>query len=68
MFGYRLKIEGELLARATKCAEDSGYSSLDEFLLHTIEKEIDRLMGRGDGGGETEETVKKRLQGLGYID
>ena len=50
MFGYRLKIEGELLERATKCAEDSGYSSVDEFLLHTIEKEIARLMGPGEGG------------------
>jgi hypothetical protein len=68
MFGYRLKIEGELLARASKCAEDSGYASLDEFLIHTIEKEIARLMGPGDGSSETEETVKKRLQGLGYID
>jgi hypothetical protein len=68
MFGYRLKIEGDLLARATKCAEDSGYASLDEFLIHTIEKEIARLMGPGEGGSETEETVKKRLQGLGYID
>lgn len=68
MFGYRLKIEGELLEKATKCAEASGYSSVDEFLLHTIEKEIARLMGPGDGGSETEDTVKKRLQGLGYID
>lgn len=68
MFGYRLKLEGELLEKATKCAEDSGYSSLDEFLLHTIEKEVTRLMGPGDGAAETEETVKKRLQGLGYID
>ena len=68
MFGYRLKIEGELLARASKCAQDSGYASLDEFLLHTIEKEINRLLGPGEGTPETEETVKKRLQGLGYID
>ncbi len=68
MFGYRLKIDEGLLERATKCAEDSGYSSVDEFLLHTIEKEINRLMGSSEGASETEETVKKRLQGLGYID
>ncbi len=68
MFGYRLKLEGELLERATKCAEDSGYASLDEFLLHTIEKEVNRLMGPGEAGPETAESVKKRLQGLGYID
>ncbi len=68
MFGYRLKIEGDLLEKARKCAEASGYASLDEFLLHTIEKEITRLMGPGDGEPDTEEVVKKRLQGLGYIE
>ena len=68
MFGYRLKIEGELLEKSKKCAEDSGYSSLDEFLLHTIEKEVTRLLGPGEGGSQTPEEVKKRLQGLGYIE
>ncbi len=68
MFGYRLKIEGELLEKAGKCAEASGYASLDEFLLHTIEKEVTRLLGPGDDGPKTPEEVKKRLQGLGYIE
>ena len=68
MFGYRLKIEGELLEKARKCAEASGYSSLDEFLLHTIEKEVTRLLGAGEGSPQTAEEVKKRLQGLGYIE
>ena len=68
MFGYRLKIEGELLEKARKCAEASGYSSLDEFLLHTIEKEVTRLLGPGEHGSQTAEEVKKRLQGLGYIE
>ncbi len=68
MFGYRLKLEGELLEKSKKCAEASGYASLDEFLLHTIEKEVTRLLGPGDGGPETPEEVRKRLQGLGYIE
>lgn len=67
MFGYRLKIEGELLEKSKKCAEASGYSSLDEFLLHTIEKEVTRLLGPGEGS-QTAEEVTKRLQGLGYIE
>ena len=67
MFGYRLKIEGELLEKSKKCAEASGYSSLDEFLLHTIEKEVTRLLGP-DEGTQTPEEVTKRLQGLGYIE
>jgi hypothetical protein len=68
MFGYRLKIEGELLERSQKCAEASGYASVDEFLLHTIEKEVTRLLGSSEGGSDTAEEVKKRLQGLGYIE
>lgn len=67
MFGYRLKVEGELLEKSKKCAEASGYASLDEFLLHTIEKEVTRLMGSGEGS-QTPEEVTKRLQGLGYIE
>ena len=67
MFGYRLKIEGELLEKCKKCAEASGYASLDEFLLHTIEKEVTRLLGP-DESGQTPEEVTKRLQGLGYIE
>jgi hypothetical protein len=68
MFGFRLKLEGELLEKASKCAEASGYASLEEFLLHTIEKEVNRLLGPGEGGPETPEEVRKRLQGLGYIE
>ena len=67
MFGYRLKIEGDLLERVEKCAQASGYSSVDEFLLHTIEKEVNRLLG-AEASGDTAEEVKKRLQGLGYIE
>ncbi len=68
MASYKVKLEGELLERAKQCAEASGYASVDEFVAHTLEKEIARLMGPGDGSSEPEEVVKKRLQGLGYIE
>ncbi len=68
MFGYRLKIEDPLLEKVKKCAAAAGYSSLDEFVLHTLEKEVARLEGPLDGDPESEETVRKRLQGLGYIE
>lgn len=68
MFGYRVKIDDDLLEKLKQCAEASGYSSVDEFVQHTLEKEVARLMGSGEPGSETEETVKKRLQGLGYIE
>ena len=56
-----------MLEKAKKCAEASGYASVDEFVLHTIEKEIRRL-APGQGNSESKEKVTKRLQGLGYIE
>ncbi len=68
MFGNRIKIDDELYAKAKKCAELSGYSSADEFIQHVLEKEITRIMGSDSGEGGTPEEIKKRLQGLGYIE
>lgn len=68
MFGYRVKIEGELLEKAKRCAAKAGYASLDEFVQHTLEKEVARLEGPQGGDPESEETIRKRLQGLGYIE
>ena len=67
MSSQKIKIEGELLERAKQCAEASGYASVDEFVLHTIEKEVKRL-SPGGGSTESKEKVTKRLQGLGYIE
>jgi len=47
---HKVKLEGELLEKAEQCAEASGYASVDEFVLHTIEKEIKRLMPPEQGG------------------
>ncbi len=68
MSSQKIKIEGELLEKAKKCAEVSGYASVDEFVLHTIEKEIKRLSPDQGRTSESKEKVTKRLQGLGYIE
>ncbi len=66
---HKIKLEGELLARAEQCAEASGYASVDEFVIHTIEKEIKRLLPPEQGGdAASKEKVTKHLQGLGYIE
>jgi len=66
---HKIKLEGELLTKAEQCAEASGYASVDEFVLHTIEKEIKRLMPPEQGGNAaSKEKVTKHLQGLGYIE
>jgi hypothetical protein len=69
MSSQKFKIEGELLEQARKCAETSGYASVDEFVIHTIEKEVKRLLGADQGDApDSKEMVKKRLQGLGYLE
>jgi predicted CopG family antitoxin len=60
--GTKIKIEKDLYERARKCAGLAGYSSVDEFITHLIEKELSKLEG-----AESDEEVKERLKGLGYI-
>ena len=68
MSSQKIKIEGELLEKAKQCAEASGYASVDEFVLHTIEKEVKRLAADKAGGTDSKEKVTKRLRGLAYIE
>jgi len=65
---HKVKIEGELLEQAQQCAEVCGYESVDEFVLHMLEKEIKKVLQPDEGNAPSKELVKKRLQGLGYIE
>ena len=68
MFGsHKVKIEGELLAKAKQCAEVCGYESVDEFVVHMLEKEIKKIMPPEESN-TSKEDVQKRLRGLGYIE
>jgi metal-responsive CopG/Arc/MetJ family transcriptional regulator len=63
MFGPKVKLDRELYERLARCAEAAGYSSTDEFIRHTLEKAAAAIEE-----ADSEEEIKKRLQGLGYID
>lgn len=67
MFGYKLKIEDDLLERLKRCSEMAGYSSVDEFIVHALEKEATAILG-AESSSASEEEIKKRLRGLGYIE
>lgn len=68
MFGsHKVKIEGELLDKVKQCADACGYESVDEFVIHMLEKEIKKVLPP-DESTPSKELVKKRLQGLGYIE
>ena len=63
MFGPKIKLDKDLYERLEKCAETAGYSSVEEFIRHTLERAVQSIEE-----ADSEEEVKKRLQGLGYID
>ena len=67
MFGNRIKLDDELFEKVKQCAEKAGYATVDEFVVHVLEKEVTRLLGPNQSS-DPEEQVKKRLQGLGYIE
>lgn len=58
----KVKLEKDLMDKVKKFAAMSGYSSPEEFITHCLEKEISGLEGT-----ESEEEIKKKLKGLGYI-
>jgi metal-responsive CopG/Arc/MetJ family transcriptional regulator len=58
----KVKLEKDLLEKVKKYAEMSGYSSVEEFITHCLEKEIAKLEE-----SDSEEEIKKKLKGLGYI-
>lgn len=64
MFGSsaKVKLDKALLERVKKISDIAGYSSPEEFIAHALEKELAKLEDAG-----SEEELKKRLRGLGYI-
>ncbi len=62
MFGPRIKISESLYERLQKAAAEKGYSSAEEFALHVLDR------AAGDDDTVSEEQVKERLKGLGYVE
>ncbi|MEW5901651.1 MAG: hypothetical protein AB1715_09340 [Acidobacteriota bacterium] len=58
----KIKLDKDLLAKVKKYSELSGYSSVEEFITHCLEKEVAKLEE-----SDSEEEIKKKLKGLGYI-
>ena len=58
----KVKLDKELFEKIKKFSKIAGYSSPEEFVIHCLEKEITKLEE-----SDSEEEVKKKLKGLGYI-
>jgi len=57
-----IKLNKSLFQRAAVCAEKTGYSSVEEFVEHLIQKEVARFEA-----ADSKEDVEKKLKGLGYL-
>ncbi|NOS99111.1 MAG: hypothetical protein HOP29_00605 [Phycisphaerales bacterium] len=59
----KIKIDSHLHDRVRAASEAAGYASVEEFVMHVLEKEVSRLAEAGDDAG-----VIDRLKGLGYLE
>jgi hypothetical protein len=63
MFGSRsVKFDSHLWTKLKRYADLAGYSSVDEFVTHVVEKEVAAL-----DQADSEDEVRKKLKGLGYL-
>ena len=58
-----LKLNKPLIERARAAARKAGYSSVEEFVEHAVEKELARFEQAG-----SKDDVMRQLKGLGYIE
>ncbi len=58
-----VKLNKSLCERARVLVEKAGYSSLEEFIEHAVEKDLARLEDT-----ESKEDLIKKLKGLGYLE
>ena len=61
--GNKIKLDKDLLEKVRKYSAIAGYATPEEFVQHVLEREISRF----EEGGQSEEEIRKRMQGLGYI-
>lgn len=60
--GKKVKLDDDLYRRVKKFSDIAGYSSIEEFVAHALQRELEQLEG-----ADSEEEIKKKLKGLGYI-
>jgi hypothetical protein len=66
MFGSKIKLDKDLLNQCKHHAQEAGYSSVEEFITHTLEKELRKKTKQP--AVKTDKEMVKQLKGLGYID
>jgi hypothetical protein len=59
----KIQLDSALYDRAKRAADAAGYSSVEEFIVHCIETELQKTKV-----DDTESQVADQLRGLGYIE
>ncbi len=58
-----VKVAKALYDRAREVAEKGGYSSVEEFIEHVLERELAKFED-----SNSREEIEKKLKGLGYLE
>ena len=58
----KVKIDRDLYDKVRKIADVAGYATTEEFVTHVLEKEMLHFEDAG-----SDEDIRQRLKGLGYI-
>jgi hypothetical protein len=61
-----VKLNASLCERARKIVEIAGYSGLEEFIEHAMERDLARLE-TSESQPDTKDDIVRKLQGLGYL-
>ena len=62
LFRRKIVLDDQLWQRAQAHVEKVGYSSVEEFVIHCIEKELDAPSAADQA------QIEERLRGLGYLE
>lgn len=62
--GTKVKLDKDLIARLKRISDTAGYATVEEFITHILEKELQHFESDGN---ESDEDIKNKLRGLGYI-
>ena len=60
--GPKVRIDKEIYERAKRVADIAGYATVEEFVSHLVERELQNFED-----AQSDDDIKKKLQGLGYI-
>lgn len=60
--GTKVRLDKDLVNRLRRISDTAGYATVEEFITHILEKELQHFEG-----SESNEDIQKKLRGLGYI-